>query len=68
VDEWATEDEIAKMSDDKKRKVYRLAQDKARRTISGATTMITLGLHERPQFIPVQVVRKGEERFVNIVE
>lgn len=68
VDEWATDDEVAKTSDEQRRKVYKKAQDKARRTIRSATTHITLGLHEDPGFIPVRVVRKGEERFLNIVE
>lgn len=66
VDEWATDAEVAKMTDKEKRAVYKKAQDKARKTIRGATTIITLKLH--PGFIPVRVVKKGEERFLNVVD
>jgi hypothetical protein len=68
VDEWATDDEVAKMPDEEKRKLYKQAQDKARKTIRGATTQITLKLHEEPRSIPVRVVKKGEERFINIID
>jgi hypothetical protein len=68
VDEWATDDEVSKMSDEAKRKLYKQAQDKARKTIRGATTQITLKLHDEPGFIPIRVVQKGEERFVNIID
>lgn len=66
VDEWATDDEVAKMNDDEKRAVYGKAQNKARATIRSATTIITLKLH--PGYIPVRVVKKGEERFLDIIE
>jgi hypothetical protein len=66
VDEWASDEEVKNMSDGKKREVYRKAQEKARKTIRGATTMITLKLH--PGFIPVRLVRKGEERFIHLVD
>jgi hypothetical protein len=56
------------MSNEGREKLYKKAQDKARKTIRTATTQITLKLHEEPGFIPVRVVKKGEERFVNIVE
>lgn len=66
VDEWATDDEVSKMTDNEKRAVYKKAQDKARKTIRGATTVLSLKLHSG--FVPVRVVKKGEERFVNIIE
>ena len=66
VDEWASDEEVAKMSVEERKKLYKRAQDKARETIRGASTVITLKLH--PGFIPVRVVKKGEERFVNIVD
>ncbi|KAL2073765.1 hypothetical protein VTL71DRAFT_11091 [Oculimacula yallundae] len=68
VDEWATDDEVAKMTSEERKAVYKKAQDKARRSIRKASTVITLKLHDAPGFIPVRVVRKGEERFVNIIE
>lgn len=66
VDEWATDDEVLRMSLEEKKELYSKAQRKARETIRGATTLITLKLH--PGFIPVRLVKKGEERFVNIVD
>lgn len=66
VDEWATDYEVAKMSDAEKRTIYGRAQEKAKETIRGATTLLTLKLH--PGFIPVRVVKKGEERFVNFID
>ncbi len=68
VDEWATDAEIEKMDNEERKELYRKAQDKARKTLKSATSLITLKLHEGPGFIPVRVVRKGEERFVNIVD
>ncbi|EMR87512.1 hypothetical protein ACHAPC_002532 [Botrytis cinerea] len=66
VDEWATDEEVLGMSADEKRELYGKAQRKARETIRGATSLITLKLH--PGFIPVRLVKKGEERFVNIID
>ncbi|KAA8569168.1 hypothetical protein EYC84_000837 [Monilinia fructicola] len=66
VDEWATDEDVSRMSAEEKRELYSKAQRKARETIRGATTLITLKLH--PGFIPVRLVKKGEERFVNIVD
>jgi len=68
VDEWATDDEVAKMGNMQRKKLYKVAQEKARKTIRSATTQITLGLHEGAGFIPVRLVPKGEERFLSIVE
>jgi cytochrome P450 len=65
VDEWASDEEVARMSVEEKRELYGKAQAKARQTIRGATTILTLKLH--PGFIPVRVVRKGEERFLSII-
>jgi cytochrome P450 len=68
VDEWATDDEVMKMTNDEKKAVYKKAQEKARKTLRGATTILTLKLHGQPGFVPVRAVRKGEERFANIVD
>ncbi|KAI0386865.1 cytochrome P450 [Hypomontagnella monticulosa] len=67
VDEWATDDKVAKMSKDEKAKLYKKAQDKSRDIVKQATSMITLGLHGKSH-IPVRVVRRGEERFVDWVD
>lgn len=66
VDEWATDDEVPKLSIEGKKTLYKKAQDKARQTVRGASSRLTLKLH--PGFIPVRVVKKGDERFVDFVE
>lgn len=69
VDQWATDEEVAKMSKEERKTLYKKAQDEARALIRSATARITLKLHPPGQtYIPVRVVRKGEERFVNIIE
>ncbi|KAK2625090.1 hypothetical protein QTJ16_005459 [Diplocarpon rosae] len=68
VDEWATDDEVAEMTDSEKKELYKRAQEKARQTIRKATSVITLKLHENPTYIPVRVVKKGVERFTHIVD
>lgn len=68
VDEWATDDEVARMNADERRALYQKAQEKARATLRSATTILTLKLHEAPSFIPVRVVKRGEERFLSVVD
>ncbi|EKD16552.1 cytochrome P450 [Drepanopeziza brunnea f. sp. 'multigermtubi' MB_m1] len=68
VDEWATDEEVAKMTPEEKKAVYKKAQEKARQTIRRSTSLITLKLHEDPAYIPVRLVKKGDERFINIVD
>jgi cytochrome P450 len=67
VDEWASDDEVARMSIEDKKRVYKLAQDKSRATIRKATSLLTLGFHGK-YAIPVRLVKRGEERFVNVVD
>ena len=54
------DDEVAKISIEEKKTLYEKAQNKARQTIRGASSRLTLKLH--PGFIPVRVVKKGDER------
>jgi cytochrome P450 len=68
VDEWATDDQVAKMSNEEKIVLYGKARQKAEKILRGASTRLTLKLHEGDTFIPVRVVRKGEERFINLIE
>ena len=68
VDEWANDEEVAKMGKQEKVELYKKAQVKARETLRGASTRITLKLHDSPGYIPVRLMRKGEERFVNIMQ
>lgn len=66
VDQWVTDEEVAKMSDPEKRELYKKAQIAARAKIRSCSTLLTLKLH--PGFIPIRVVKKGEERFIRLVE
>ncbi|KAL7623209.1 hypothetical protein AAE478_006890 [Parahypoxylon ruwenzoriense] len=67
VDEWASDEKFAGMSRNEKAEVYGLAQQKARDTVNSATSMITLKLHGN-KYVPVRLVRRGEERFVDWVD
>jgi len=66
VDQWATDEEVAKMSDAERRNLYKTAQDAARAKIRSCSTLLTLKLH--PGFIPIRVVKKGEERFIGLLD
>jgi cytochrome P450 len=67
VDEWATDEEVENMSVEERKQVYKKAQDKCRDTIRQATSMLSLKLHGN-LFVPVRLVRRGEEKFVNVVD
>ncbi|RYO73973.1 hypothetical protein DL766_006226 [Monosporascus sp. MC13-8B] len=67
VDEWASDEEVARMGRAERAAVYKKAQDKARATIRCASTRLTLKLH-RGQYVPVRLVKRGEERFVDWVD
>lgn len=66
VDEWATDDEVDRMTVEQKKELYKKAQQKARKTLRSASTRITLRLQNG--FVPVRFMRKGEERFINFVD
>jgi cytochrome P450 len=66
VDQLANDDQVARMSDEEKRTLYNKAQDAARKKLREATSLITLKLH--PGFIPVRVVKRGDERFIHLVD
>jgi cytochrome P450 len=68
VDEWASDEDVEGMSDGEKRAVYAKAVEKAREIIRGASSLISLKLHKDPGFVPVRLVRRGSERFLNILE
>jgi cytochrome P450 len=68
VDKWATDEEVEKMSRQEKIDLYMKARQKAQALIRTASTRITLKLHEGETYIPVRIVRKGEERFLNLIE
>lgn len=66
VDEWASDEEVAKMSVEEKKAVYQKAVVKAGESMRTATSRITLKMHEG--FIPVRVVPKGRERFIHLLD
>lgn len=69
VDEWASDEEVGRMTEEERREVYTMAMEKARRTVRSASAMLTLKLHgERgaDKFVPVRMVRRGEERFLGL--
>ncbi|KAI2602085.1 cytochrome P450 [Hypoxylon sp. NC1633] len=67
VDEWASDEKVAGMSREEMAKLYKMAQHKSREVVDGATSMLTLKLHGS-QHVPVRLVRRGDERFVNWVD
>ncbi|KAH7326292.1 cytochrome P450 [Stachybotrys elegans] len=67
VDDWATDDEVRSMSRAKKAELYRTAQDRSRATTQTAVSVLSLKLQEG-QHIPVRLVRRGEEQFVNWID
>lgn len=68
VDRWATDEEVEKMGKQERIELYKKAQQRADETIRSASARITLKLHEGETYIPVRVVRKGDERFINLLE
>lgn len=66
VDEWASDEEVGRMSVQEKIELYRKAQNKARQTMRAATSLITLRLHSHS--IPIRIVRIGESRFVDVID
>ncbi|KAG8168501.1 hypothetical protein KVR01_001250 [Diaporthe batatas] len=67
VDEWASDDEVAGMGLEERKKVYEKARAKSRETIRQATSILTLKLHGKLR-VPVRLVKRGEERFVSAVD
>ncbi|KAI0885471.1 cytochrome P450 [Annulohypoxylon maeteangense] len=67
VDEWANDDKVSNMSKDQKAKLYKTAQRKSRETVKLATSVITLKLHGN-KYVPIRLVKRGDERFVNWVD
>lgn len=66
VEEWATDAEVARMSTQERVELYKKAQDECRRKLRCATSILTLKL--RGMTVPVRIVKRGRERFVNVVD
>ncbi|KAH8128751.1 hypothetical protein ACSS6W_003814 [Trichoderma asperelloides] len=67
VDEWASPEQVDQMSREERARIYKKAQDKSRWTVGQATTRLTLNLHDG-QYVPVRIVKRGEEKFVDWVD
>ena len=67
LDEWASDEELSKMSREEATEVYAKAQKKSRETLENCASVLTLKL-QRGQYVPVRLVKRGEERFVNWLE
>lgn len=64
VDEWASQEQVDQMSREERARIYKKAQDKSRGTVGQATSRLTLNLHDG-QYVPVRIVKRGEEKFVD---
>ncbi|KAI0539793.1 cytochrome P450 [Xylaria digitata] len=64
VDDWASDDEVARMDRSQKEGLYKKAVQRSRDVIASCEARITLKLHNG-RFVPLRLVRRGEERFVD---
>jgi cytochrome P450 len=62
VSEWASDEEIEKMSKNERRKVYQKAIDKARMIIRRSEQVITVQMLPGDK-VPLRFVQRGKERF-----
>ncbi len=67
VDEWASDDDVARMAPAEKASVYGRAQAKSRATIAAAGSILTLKL-QPGAYVPLRLVRRGDERFLGLVD
>ncbi|KAL6823717.1 cytochrome P450 [Trichoderma camerunense] len=67
VDEWATQEQVDKMSREERAQVYKKAQDKSLWTVGQASSRLTLNLHDG-MHVPVRIAKRGEEKFVDWVD
>lgn len=64
VDDWASDAEVDTMTPAQRRELYRKAQDRSQDIIRSARSVLTLKLHGG-RHVPVRLVERGRERFVN---
>ncbi|KAI0517176.1 cytochrome P450 [Xylaria bambusicola] len=67
VEDWASDEEVARMNQSQKDALYRKAVKRSRDVIASSEARITLKLHNGAR-IPLRLVKRGEERFVNWYE
>ena len=66
VDEWASDDEVARMSREEMAEVYDRARVKKDEVLRNARSVLAVKL--RGQGVALRMVKRGEERFVNWLE
>ncbi|KAI1815583.1 cytochrome P450 [Poronia punctata] len=64
VGEWTSDEELARMDQSQKQQLYAKAVQRSRQTVDTCESMITLKL-PRGKHVPIRLVRRGEERFVD---
>lgn len=67
VDEWASDEEVEKMTAEERRSLYKKAQDKCRATVQKASSMLSLKL-QGDLHVPLRLVKRGDERFINLID
>lgn len=67
VDDWASNEEVARMDQAQKETLYKKAVQRSRETMASCETRITLKLHNG-HHVPLRLVKRGEERFVNWID
>jgi cytochrome P450 len=67
VGDWASDEEVERMDRSQKEGLYRKSIQRSRDAINACEAFITLKL-PKGKFIPVRLVKRGEERFVDWYE
>ncbi|KAI8628889.1 cytochrome P450 [Xylariaceae sp. FL1651] len=67
VDDWASDDEVARMDRQQRVELYQKATQRSRDVLASCEARITLKLYNG-RFVPLRLVKRGEERFVNLVD
>ena len=66
VDEWASDDQVARMGREEMAQVYERARANRDEVIAGARSVLAVKLNG--QAVGLRIVKRGEERFVNWLE
>ncbi|KAI0544443.1 cytochrome P450 [Xylaria curta] len=67
VEEWASNDEVARMNKDQKHALYKKSVQRSRDIIASCEARVTLKIYNG-QHVPLRLVKRGEERFVSWYE
>lgn len=67
VDEWASDEAVDGLGGEERRELYEKARQKSRETVRMASSLLTLKLHGELK-VSVRLVRRGEERFLGLVD